>query len=209
MNKKYILTNGQHINYLTMLSDVYYKKIGASNIRFAVFKCDLCGGVAEQRYYEVASSRTKSCGCLKRVTSDKVHRKGTLIDSEGYKICSKCQQRKHHTEFRKANDTKDKYYSACNNCATASQNLCKYGITTKEYQEILDKQNNQCKICGHSLYKNNKKPNIDHNHDNNIIRGILCHHCNLMLGHFKEQPHILHRAIQYLKNDSIVYDYQI
>lgn len=38
----------------------------------------------------------------------------------------------------------------------------------------------------------------DHIHGTKIVRGILCHHCNLMLGNAKDDPQRLLAGVAYL-----------
>jgi hypothetical protein len=38
------------------------------------------------------------------------------------------------------------------------------------------------------------------NHDNGVVRGLLCSNCNNGLGRFKDDIHILSEAIKYLKS---------
>lgn len=73
----------------------------------------------------------------------------------------------------------------------------KYGITYNEYCLILEKQNNTCFIC--------KKEEgdgvrfcVDHCHKTNKVRGILCTHCNSMIGFAKDDIKILSSGIEYL-----------
>lgn len=53
----------------------------------------------------------------------------------------------------------------------------KYGITVEEYETFLESQNDACKLCTakHDLC-------IDHDHETNKVRGILCRPCNFFLG---------------------------
>ncbi len=76
-----------------------------------------------------------------------------------------------------------------------------YGIGLEEVNEILEKQNHQCAICGHS------EPHerfvaatlvVDHCHENNKVRGLLCRDCNMGLGHFKDDSELLQKAANYL-----------
>tara|TARA_R110002020_G_scaffold216534_1_gene424309 strand:- start:40 stop:519 length:480 start_codon:yes stop_codon:yes gene_type:complete len=73
----------------------------------------------------------------------------------------------------------------------------KYNITLKERDFMLKKQNNKCKICNTKFSK--VKPNIDHCHTTNKVRGILCTMCNMGLGLFKDNTENLTNAITYLK----------
>lgn len=80
------------------------------------------------------------------------------------------------------------------------QRIKKYGITIAEYNSMLIAQNNSCAICGHSEMKDkNFFPLIDHCHDTNKVRGLLCMNCNQGLGKFKDDIAILSNAIRYLK----------
>lgn len=75
-----------------------------------------------------------------------------------------------------------------------------YGITEAEYETMLADQGGRCKICG------SKRPDggrwwrfeVDHDHEAHEIRGLLCGHCNRMLGFAKNDPQILLRAAMYL-----------
>ena len=81
-----------------------------------------------------------------------------------------------------------------------------YNITLDQYYELLEKQQNKCAICGCKEYEkrwiSSKLPfAIDHNHETNEVRGLLCDNCNVMIGHAHENTIILENAIKYLNND--------
>lgn len=75
-----------------------------------------------------------------------------------------------------------------------------YGITHEQFEVMLSAQGGRCAICSVEFSEDNKvlKPHVDHNHDTNAIRGLLCGHCNSGLGMFKDDPARLQQAIQYL-----------
>jgi hypothetical protein len=74
-----------------------------------------------------------------------------------------------------------------------------YGITLEEFYSKLEEQNYKCAICeidtpsgnGSNFY-------VDHNHTTGQIRSLLCHHCNMLIGHAKEDKKILLDTVQYL-----------
>jgi hypothetical protein len=71
----------------------------------------------------------------------------------------------------------------------------RYGITSEEYECMFEKQGRVCAIC---LKNNGEKWHVDHCHNSNKIRSILCRSCNLMIGHAKDDPEILVAAAQYI-----------
>ena len=74
-----------------------------------------------------------------------------------------------------------------------------YGITLEQFNEMNLAQNGQCAICGLKESMNRKNLCIDHCHESGMIRGLLCHACNVGLGHFNDNTKKLYNAIKYLK----------
>ena len=58
-----------------------------------------------------------------------------------------------------------------------------YGLTTKEHNELVNKQNGVCAICAMPPRGKNKenKLHVDHDHTTKAVRGLLCMRCNLHL----------------------------
>ncbi len=81
-------------------------------------------------------------------------------------------------------------------------NLAQYGITLAEYDELFEKQNGNCAVCG--LPEITRRLSVDHNHETNEIRGLLCSKCNFFIGLAQENPDILNKAIDYLVSNSII-----
>lgn len=73
----------------------------------------------------------------------------------------------------------------------------KYGISLKEYKDMLRAQNNQCAICGEPPW--NKSLSVDHCHVTDQVRGLLCQSCNAGLGLFKDSTKNLLYAMAYLR----------
>lgn len=60
----------------------------------------------------------------------------------------------------------------------------RYGISKAEYECILTVQNGVCAGCGNP--PTTRKLDVDHNHETNKVRCLLCHTCNKAQGGLKE-----------------------
>ena len=146
------------------------------------------------------------------------------------KVCSKCKEEFPSTleYFLKHKETKDKLSSWCRKCQNINtekwrddnrdywkkwqkenpkkwkNNQLKnsHGISLKEYNNLLEKQNYVCWICQQpetcKQFGNIQSLSVDHDHRTGKIRGLLCHHCNRGLGCFKDDIKLLERSVKYL-----------
>ena len=81
-----------------------------------------------------------------------------------------------------------------------------FKITLEDYEKLLEKQNNLCKICNKpETMKQTRSVNklrslaVDHCHETGKIRGLLCGRCNNMIGYAKDNPNILRLGADYLE----------
>jgi hypothetical protein len=75
-----------------------------------------------------------------------------------------------------------------------------YGITHEEYEQILSAQGGVCAICkGTFTPPGMAHMPVDHCHDTDRIRGILCTRCNSLVGLALNSEDILDQAKAYLK----------
>jgi hypothetical protein len=87
--------------------------------------------------------------------------------------------------------------------------LKKYGLTPKQYRNLLDDQNGRCRICQTGIrgtYETERgnirlKAVVDHDHGDGRVRGLLCTQCNSGLGFFKDSIRNLASAIVYLEDN--------
>jgi len=75
----------------------------------------------------------------------------------------------------------------------------RYGVTQEHFDQMLLSQDNKCKICNIE-FSGSKFTHIDHCHDTDKVRGLLCNNCNLALGQFGDNTDIMDMAIKYLQN---------
>lgn len=81
-----------------------------------------------------------------------------------------------------------------------------FGFTVNDYLKMHKEQNGVCKICNkpESSKQNSsgklKELAMDHCHDKNVIRGLLCNRCNRALGLLRDDVSVLESAIKYLRS---------
>lgn len=69
-----------------------------------------------------------------------------------------------------------------------------YKVTLQEAERLYNLRKAGCSICGSKT-----RPMIDHDHESGMVRGILCGHCNLALGHAQEDPERLEELARYIR----------
>ena len=80
------------------------------------------------------------------------------------------------------------------------QLMTNYGLTHSEYEDMLEGQGGVCACCGKTPDENKRKLAIDHCHQTNEIRGILCNACNSGIGLLGDNIDALRKAVAYLEN---------
>ncbi len=70
-----------------------------------------------------------------------------------------------------------------------------YGITLADYEEFLRKQNGACAICKNTY---DYTLHVDHNHTTGEIRGLLCHNCNMAIGHLQDSSELARATALYI-----------
>jgi len=75
----------------------------------------------------------------------------------------------------------------------------KYGITEEDYDKMYNEQKGSCRICGVHSSHLTERLSVDHCHTTKKVRGLLCRHCNLMLGNASDRIEILENGIKYLQ----------
>jgi len=75
----------------------------------------------------------------------------------------------------------------------------RYGIAIRDVLALLEKQGGVCAICGKMPEPGKRKGLVvDHDHETELVRGLLCDACNTGLGFFKDNIELLLAAIRYL-----------
>lgn len=136
------------------------------------------------------------------------------------KTCKKCEEFLPLINFSKSSRNKDGKQQECKRCRAEIKKQWKkdnpilwkarernrflrhkYGIDTERYNEMLKEQGNSCAICGCNVESNRVHGEyfaVDHCHNTNKVRGLLCRSCNTGIGNLNDDPVLLKVAINYL-----------
>lgn len=133
------------------------------------------------------------------------------------RVCKKCDEEQHITEF----EMNGKYRRhTCTTCIRERQRTsgrdqsgrnreyalkARFGITSKQYDELLKKQDNCCAICKRHESEFKIRLAVDHNHRTREIRGLLCTHCNHRIVGRHTDSALLRNAADYLEQGSGLY----
>lgn len=86
-----------------------------------------------------------------------------------------------------------------------TQRLSKYGLTVDEFENMLSRQQYKCLGCKRFISNESQewgeRAVIDHCHESNKVRGLLCDSCNTVLGQVQEDKGTLRRLMAYLSYD--------
>ncbi len=140
-------------------------------------------------------------------------------NATGVRVCTQCAEGKPLDEFRRHSRSLNGHLRECKACfstrvkswylesgkhqvrTTSRRNhlLRNYGLTADQFNEMLDKQDGRCAVCGEP----GKRLFVDHDHATGDVRSLLCHHCNLALGFAGDSVETLQRLITYLQEHAL------
>jgi Recombination endonuclease VII len=101
----------------------------------------------------------------------------------------------------KARATTKKYQQSARGIATRHAYVIQYiyGITLEEKEALFVSQGSKCGCCGSSKPDNKNGWIVEHCHITDRVRGIVCHPCNITIGHLEANPDRLNAVKKYLE----------
>jgi hypothetical protein len=131
-----------------------------------------------------------------------------LVIPGGQKWCPDCDAVLPLADFVRTVQSKSGYSAYCKPCHNARSRASRekvggsrsyhltrrYGITAAEADHRLALQGGLCAIC-----KTAPAQHVDHDHATGAVRALLCFNCNGGLGQFKDDPHVLRAAAEYVQ----------
>lgn len=117
--------------------------------------------------------------------------------------CGTCKQIQSTDRFIKQSNGNNFLASKCKSCLKLYQREShwkrKLGIDYRKiYDELFDKQNGCCAICNRHSDDLKNILYLDHCHQTNKVRGLLCESCNFAIGSLKDSIEIMQNAIKYI-----------
>jgi hypothetical protein len=165
-------------------------------------KCDIEKPISEFSKHEAAKDGFRnSCKDCTRLWHKEHRNKPAIRDRE---------RLRHQDDYEKNRDyriARSRVWALANpervkRSSRSSSLSRKYGMTIEDYDTMLNEQGHKCKICGQD-YDPKKPLCVDHCHNTNEVRGLLCNNCNTLLGMAQDSIDVLFNAIAYLEKEKI------
>jgi len=124
---------------------------------------------------------------------------------------TKEEKRQYNQTWYSNNKHKVKEKKKVYNCKTRDRKKeydlkVRYNLSIEQLKQMYISQNGCCGICVNK-FKNRADMHVDHDHNNNTIRNLLCRNCNMAIGLLNEDISILSKAIEYINKWNQPYDY--
>lgn len=146
------------------------------------------------------ASDCKACAIKRQKKRRKRLRARASIKVPSKKRCPRCRKVKSSGAFYANRNNLDGLGSCCKVCRLHGNRELKYGLTRGAYAELVEESGGKCAICRRP-FSGPKEPAIDHDHETNKIRGLLCKACNCALGYMEDEPERLEAAANYLREN--------
>jgi hypothetical protein len=155
--------------------------------------CPVC------RNDKCAPRRRQCSSCLEKTRQRSVVRNS--VRSEDGK-CRQCSQPKSPNSRR--------YCEKCLEHIRWRELKRLYGLTREQVELLAERQAWRCAICQRPQtlekrsFDNGSRFVVDHCHVTGAVRGLLCHHCNVGIGAFRDSPRLLRAATRYVEQASLI-----
>lgn len=113
-----------------------------------------------------------------------------------------------HRATAKSKATQARYWASPKGKAAIRRRHRKrrYGMSEATYVAMWESQGGRCANsgCHVEIFMNTLKCNIDHCHQSNRVRGLLCNRCNIILGFIENSAQILDGLKAYISRFNVV-----
>ncbi len=117
---------------------------------------------------------------------------------DGFRWCPTCRQAVAHENSNRSARTSSGFGSQCKACKRSADldryYARRYGLDREGIDDLRARQADRCASCG-----DEHPGHIDHDHETELTRALLCERCNLGLGLFRDDPSLLRAAADYVE----------
>lgn len=155
---------------------------------------------------------TKQCvDCKRELPVDQFYRRKPEKPTHTTIYTGQCKECRIKTQRKWWKDNVSKHRKSVNARYHVFGRFARYGLSLDDYDEMLKGQDGKCALCRADKPGGKGKWHIDHVGGTNpkvfnqcksdSVRGLLCHHCNVSLGHYEKLLHRVGRdkIVHYLK----------
>lgn len=108
--------------------------------------------------------------------------------------CNKCKETKSVEHFYKASWCTGGYRPTCVGCRHGDRLKREYGVDLEWFKEA---SKNGCELC--PVINRTRRFNVDHDHSNGKVRGVLCSQCNHAIAKYFDDKVMFDKVMAYLE----------
>jgi len=167
------------------------------NIKKGLQKCPRCGIIKSVGEFSKNRSAKNGYGCYCKICLGEMRKELALKNPGWWKRYyweHRDKRLKQAKERRQQNLEKIKL----GNRLSQWKNKYKINLKATIFDDKAKEQNNRCAICGRHQSEFKRSFHLDHNHKTKQIRGLLCQHCNFLVGHLEKASIKVKKAEEYL-----------
>ena len=181
--------------------------------------CSKCSSMHPLSHYRRKNKITKSgysikAKCRLCLNSERDQRYEHLMAANLYpdkRECTACKEEKHRNEFNPDKTGKNGLYSLCKSCDVKKHYFLDFSQSNPTQEDFQRYSKATCCECCEQPFANvrwgHRKKCQDHDHDTNVLRGIICSECNIAEGMLKHgskyswnfSDHIRHCVLKYME----------
>lgn len=191
-----------------------------AHVRRKAAQCPMCDGLKDPRatscmdcrnrmhYTADANIVPRPCRKCERVLPGEDFRLRKVSDRKGggfrrESICLDCSRADARRRIRQRHEAGQPWTNPIYQLRHYARKM--WHVDPEALVALVQSHDGRCEICGRTgaeATASGKRLAVDHSDAG--VRGMLCHHCNAGLGHFRDQPDLFLRAIEYLKRGPVL-----
>ena len=180
--------------------------------------CSKCSSMHPLSYYRNTDKNIKKGYCLRKkcrlcIKSHRDQRYERLKAANLYpdkRECTACKEEKHRNEFNVDKNGKSGLHPVCKSCNPKYHYFYTHSQSNPTQEDFQRYSKATCCECCEQPFDNvrrgKRKKCQDHDHDTNVLRGIICSECNLAEGVLKHgtknihfSDHVRHCVLKYME----------